>query len=299
VGDEQHLLSTFPDLQHHSDTAVLATVDSVGETGAHPEEVLSCVTAMIEASGVSAESAAAAALKRGPEVDLDLDLDLTGAAGAGAVAQLPTSLAYLAAVPGAMLADSVAQAVTRQVAAGKLLEVSGYSVRHVVSSKHASKYQVGPDVAPFIPGKIRGASDGVSSSSVGGDTGSAGGAPSTFIAPWYDHCGELNRAMFDALVQRMLAVVIAHPGVNESMLVTSMSAIPPVFARDLVDSLVSGGLLRTRYTSDASARPPCLLLDRTQSQAPPPSRTCHYFPVLATCTGGWAHVGPPAPRASS
>lgn len=58
------------------------------------------------------------------------------------------------------------------------------------------------------------------------------------LAPWLDHRGGLNRAMWQALVKRLMGVVLRNPGIPEPLLVAQMDAICPAAAERMLGMLV-------------------------------------------------------------
>ncbi|GIL47215.1 hypothetical protein Vafri_4090 [Volvox africanus] len=119
-------------------------------------------------------------------------------------------------------------------------------------------------------------------------SGSAATVRERVLRPWVDHQGGVNMQMWDTLLQRLLVLVMRHPGISEDLLVASMDVIPPQACRELLHHLAHHGHVEVRMTPplpQRSRRP--LLLGGGSSDvgglvAVP---TVHYFPVLEHYAG--------------
>ncbi|GLI58793.1 hypothetical protein VaNZ11_000551 [Volvox africanus] len=126
--------------------------------------------------------------------------------------------------------------------------------------------------------------------------GHAGAVPLVSVAtvrervlrPWVDHLGGVNMQMWDTLLQRLLVLVMRHPGISEDLLVASMDVIPPQACRELLHHLAHHGHVEVRKTPPLPKRPRRPLLlggggSHVGGLAAAP--TVHYFPVLEHYAG--------------
>ncbi|GIL70513.1 hypothetical protein Vretifemale_1252 [Volvox reticuliferus] len=118
--------------------------------------------------------------------------------------------------------------------------------------------------------------------------GSAAAVRERVLRPWVDHRGGVNTQMWDTLLQRLLALVMRHPGIPEDLLVASMDVIPPQACRELLHHLAQHGRVEVRTTPPPPhrSRRPLLLGGGSRGfggRAAAP--TTHYFPVLEQYAG--------------
>ncbi|KAG2439156.1 hypothetical protein HXX76_004523 [Chlamydomonas incerta] len=70
--------------------------------------------------------------------------------------------------------------------------------------------------------------------------------PERPLRPWVDHTGAVNAKLWAALVTRVLALVMRHPGVPEELLVSHLDTLPPQAARELLHHMAAHGRVAVR-----------------------------------------------------
>ncbi|EFJ51065.1 hypothetical protein VOLCADRAFT_88331 [Volvox carteri f. nagariensis] len=131
------------------------------------------------------------------------------------------------------------------------------------------------------------------------------------LRPWLDYRGSVNEQMWGALLQRVLGLVMRHPGIPEELLVASIDVIPPQACRELLQHLAKHGRVEARTTvarpqqQHRPRRPLLLLLGDGRgggvgagggeggAGGRPVVPSVHYFPVLEQYAGSGMLTLPP------
>ncbi|KXZ52893.1 hypothetical protein GPECTOR_8g273 [Gonium pectorale] len=224
------------------------------------------------------------------------------AAAAGAVSPpppTPQAVVRLSAPPNPSDVALVLSAFERH---GMLRRLGGWDAVHFVSSEHcqAALVLVAADAKPT--GLNPAAAAAVMEATGGGEPNAQPAPPrERLLRPWCDHLGRPNAPLWCALAQRLLGLVMRHPGIPEPLLVAQMDVMPPQATREALAQLVSHGRLQVRAAPPPPPpRRPALLGGGGRGPAVPAAAgagaaasqpVVHYFPSLShLCDDGLLRI---------
>ncbi|CAD7696952.1 unnamed protein product [Ostreobium quekettii] len=166
--------------------------------------------------------------------------------------------------------------------------ISGHSETVYVATEHSSRYLAHPPHSHVH--KEAAGSDTVDGPNAAGPSSLANSERTegtsqqeVHIRPWLDHTGAINREVLKSLQQKILMLVMSHPGRPECTIIDHLSFMCPSNVKELLQIMVGQSIITCRTSTTTTAGPPSILRATGVEGSAQRSTSRHYFPNLSHC----------------
>jgi hypothetical protein len=160
--------------------------------------------------------------------------------------------------------------------------INDFEHARVLAVEHCSRFLL-PAEASSNPALNGTTTDAHADPEVGGDSLGEAESQTRCIRPWLYPCGGLNLSFLRKVQRKIVLLVMHQPGLARELIVANMTGLTPQTSIELIDALVTDGVLFVRKATATVPRTtlPKLLRKRKYEQCS--SSTEHYFVRADRC----------------